>query len=961
MSRKSNLNILISAKDKASGKLESVGAGMRRLTAVAAAAGAAVAGFITQKAIGTAARFEESIARINAVAGGSPAELKKLEDAARKAGQETQFSATQAASALEALAKAGLDADSAIAALPATTQLAAAGGIDLGRAAEHVTAAMAGFGLEATESARIADVLAMGANSSKTSVDGLAQAMSYAAPTAQSVGLSLEATVAIVGKFADAGIDASRAGTALNSILSQFMNDGSSFRREMAAIGITTNDFESALKQLAASGDKGKKAIIAVGQEAGPALRALLNQGMPALDELKAKLQDAGGSAADTAAKMQDNLPGAMRSLGSVWESILITLGKPVLPAIKEQVLDLVGTLRGAVADGTVAEFGKVIAEAFKAGALWVRDFVKEAGGVQGLMTQLREFAVEAQAVFVKVGEYASVAGNSFKLAYGVMAGGVHTVLAAIKGLAAGSALAWNAMLSGIASVLDGMAKITPGSAGEKFTQWAQEVRSAAELAGDASAAYAESAKRSLDSATDAARTAQDGWGGLTDSASKAAVEMQQRVEPTLESTNNRLREQAQLHEKAGEAAEKAAQRTVGAAKREDAVLDAKLQKHQRVIGDFMVREAEKKAALDKNIKKWEGVVKAKLKAGSAGEKTAQKQVAATARENAALDAQKQKLQEVAAAAEGAGQKQVSASSQSTAAAQTTNAQIAQMRSEYRQLIADGQLQAAALKMEDIRRAQRGATEAATETKAAIEKTGTAAEQAADKVTAATRQMQSDFAKTAAEAQNIADRIQTINTSRFGAEPLNKDFADGVNERREEWLNSQRKVSDNSGVWSLEAKRAAGGKGDTATAEAALAAAKNNLELAQRNANAVSFDGWQSAHEMVRRAQRELDEAKTGSTDKAAFAGARSMGFGSSEGSVTGFGRYKNQRKHKPEQQQSAPAPSPAPAPAPAPTPSNPRVVEIVLGGNRQSVTMSSDADADRLLSVLEQLQGVAA
>ena len=141
-------------------------------------------------------------------------------------------------------------------------------------------------------------VLAKGANATNTSVEGLAQALSYAAPVANSLGLSLETTVAIIGKFADAGIDASRAGTALNSILSQFSNPASKYREELAAAGITTSNFEAALHQLAAAGPAGSKAILAVGQEAGPALRALLNQGMGALDELKTRLDSAAGSAA---------------------------------------------------------------------------------------------------------------------------------------------------------------------------------------------------------------------------------------------------------------------------------------------------------------------------------------------------------------------------------------------------------------------------------------------------------------------------------------------------------------------------------------------------------------------------------------------------------------------------------------------------------------------------------------
>jgi TP901 family phage tail tape measure protein len=148
-----------------------------------------------------------------------------------------------------------------------------------------VTKAVMGMGLAFDDAGRVADVLAKGANATNTSVEGLAQALSYAAPVANTLGVSLESTVAIIGKFADAGIDASRAGTALNSIMSQFANPLSSFRKELGAAGIVTTNFEEALHQLAAKGKDGERAINAVGLEAGPALRALLNQGMGALDE----------------------------------------------------------------------------------------------------------------------------------------------------------------------------------------------------------------------------------------------------------------------------------------------------------------------------------------------------------------------------------------------------------------------------------------------------------------------------------------------------------------------------------------------------------------------------------------------------------------------------------------------------------------------------------------------------
>jgi len=282
--------------------------------------------------------------------------MQALTKAAEDAVANTKYTSTEAAGALENLAKAGLSANDSIAALPAVLNLAQAGDIGLAEASETVTKAVMGMGLAFTDAARVADVLALGANATNTSVSGLAQALSYAAPVAQSAGVSLEGTVAIMGKLADAGIDASRSGTAVSNMLAQFSDPASAFKMALADAGITTNNFEQALHQLAAAGPAGEKAILAVGLNAGPALRALLNQGMGALDELKGKLEGAAGSTAATAAVMQNNLHGALSGLASAWDTVKNALGTPVLPVLQQGVEQLAGAFRSAVADGTVQD-----------------------------------------------------------------------------------------------------------------------------------------------------------------------------------------------------------------------------------------------------------------------------------------------------------------------------------------------------------------------------------------------------------------------------------------------------------------------------------------------------------------------------------------------------------------------------------------------------------------------------
>ena len=499
-----------------------------KVVALASATAAAVAGFFGVKlfagAVQSAGDLEAALSRVEAATGASAEEMAALRKAAEDAGANTKFTSVEAAQALENLAKAGLNAKDAVAALPAVLALAQAGDVELGQSAEFVTKTVMGMGLAFTDAGRVADVLAMGANASNTSVKGLAEALSYAAPVAHSLGLSLETTVAIIGKFADSGIDASRAGTALNSVLSQFSDPASKFRTELAAIGITTTDFEKALHQLAAAGAAGEKAVLAVGMEAGPALRALLNQGMGALGDLKAKLDNAAGSAAAAAATMQNNLNSSLSGLASAWDTVKTALGTPVLPALKDGVDQLAGAFRAAVADGTVQRFGETIATAFKAGVKWVREFLGTVD-FSAVLARMQAFANSANEVFTRVGEYAVNAGNTVKLAYGVMSAGANAVLTAIYGIgAAFTETAIHIVKAGI-SINEQLQKIAIGDAKDRIARETEQMRLVLEGLGDAGDRFSTRMHQSLVATGESAQIARDGFAGLAGTTQDAGTQ----------------------------------------------------------------------------------------------------------------------------------------------------------------------------------------------------------------------------------------------------------------------------------------------------------------------------------------------------------------------------------------------------------------------------------------------------
>lgn len=556
------IQIVINAKDNASAVLG-------RLEGKIKAVGIAVAGYFGIKAfaggIQGAAEFEAAMSRVKAATDGTAEEMTALTKAAQGAGASTKYTSVEAAGALENLAKAGLSAGDSIKALPAVLALAQAGDVELATASEYVTKAVMGMGLAFDDAGRVADVLAKGANATNTSVEGLAQALSYAAPVANSLGLSLESTVAMMGKLADAGIDASRAGTALNSVMSQFANPASKFRQELGAAGIVTTDFDKALRQLAASGPAGERAINAVGMEAGPGLRALLNQGMGALDGLTESLQNAQGSAEAAARTMSDNLKGSLTGLGSVWDSVVTTLNTPVLPVLKQGVDALAGSLRRLIDDGSVARMGQVLASAFDSGIKGVQAFMATLD-VDQIILRMQVMASEVGEAFQRITTFATNAGNAVRMAWGVMTAGTQTVLAAIYGIGSVFAEVASTVMTGVTKLREGLATVTFGGLSEHFRELAEESRITAGAFGAAGEALREKAAEAMNAVADGAELARSGWAGLTEAVEETVPVAEQTVD-SLHQLTEAVDAAAQAQSKAVAATEAKAQADADAAK----------------------------------------------------------------------------------------------------------------------------------------------------------------------------------------------------------------------------------------------------------------------------------------------------------------------------------------------------------------------------------------------------------
>lgn len=311
--------------------------------------------------VGAAADFEDTLARVQAVSGATASEFARLSETAAEFGRTTRFTAVQAAQGLEFLAKAGLDATEAIAALPTTLRLAQAGAIGLGEAADVVTNILTASGLAIEDLDRVTDVLVKTFTSTNTNITELGFAFRFVGTIAAGVGNEFEDTAAALGILGDAGLKSTIAGTALRGTLASLFAPTAEETKllgelsdRIGGVGLQITDtsgafvgFRNLIEQLEKSGITAGESIELFGQRAGPAVQALLLRGSEALNELFVDLKLAQGAAEEIAAIMDDTLAGAILRVTSAFDGLQQAAARGLLAPL-QGLLDIFAKLLNA-------------------------------------------------------------------------------------------------------------------------------------------------------------------------------------------------------------------------------------------------------------------------------------------------------------------------------------------------------------------------------------------------------------------------------------------------------------------------------------------------------------------------------------------------------------------------------------------------------------------------------------
>jgi TP901 family phage tail tape measure protein len=292
--------------------------------------------------------FEAQMKVVQSVTLGTADDLEKLEKAAREIGANLPVSAKEAAQGMEALARAGMSTNEILAASKDVTALSIAQNYGLAETAELVTAAIRGFGLEAEDAGRVTDVFATACSTSMLNMEKLSIGMGQVAPIFSAMGYSIEETVAMMGKLADAGLESSTIAAGMKTAYARLSTPSAEAQRALNRLGVEIYDVNGKMKsaqeifgQLAKAGMTTADAFTIFGTR-GAVVANVLAKASGGLDEYTETLKRTGTTQEQVNIQME-SFANKVKALRSIIEENFIN----VFDAIGASAGSFVDTLTG--------------------------------------------------------------------------------------------------------------------------------------------------------------------------------------------------------------------------------------------------------------------------------------------------------------------------------------------------------------------------------------------------------------------------------------------------------------------------------------------------------------------------------------------------------------------------------------------------------------------------------------
>jgi TP901 family phage tail tape measure protein len=321
-----------------------------------AAAGAAI--------VKSAADFEGAMIKLSISSQATAGELKQMSDLALQLGKDTNFGATDAANAMDELAKSGLSAQEILGgAAEAAVNLASATGSELSPAANAITDTMHQFALTTAQLPDAVNQITGAVNQSKLDFEDYALAIGQAGGVAGGLGVDFTDFNTVLAATSSLFASGSDAGTSFKTFLTSLTGNSKQAKEAIAAYGLEFFNANGSLKSMAEIAEQLRTKLSGLNDEAKTnvlkeifgtdAMRTaigLMQQGAQGLDNVAAAIKRT-----DAAAQAQERLKGfygQLENLKGAIETLAIRIGQSgvleAVTALVSKIADFVDTLSQA-------------------------------------------------------------------------------------------------------------------------------------------------------------------------------------------------------------------------------------------------------------------------------------------------------------------------------------------------------------------------------------------------------------------------------------------------------------------------------------------------------------------------------------------------------------------------------------------------------------------------------------
>jgi hypothetical protein len=312
-----------------SGALSQLGGTLRNVAgAFGVFMGAAAIGKLIKDSTKIVTNFETSFVNLSNKMGLTREQIVLLKEQAMELGATTAFSASEVLNLQEAYAGLGFSQQQIIDLTPGTIDGALALRATAQQTAELVGAMVGSFAnLEATDTVMILDQMTAATQKSALTFEKLNSALPSVAAAASASGVSFDQVLSLLGKLSDAGIDASKSGTALKNIFVVAAKEG--------------KDYSQILDEIANSSNVLTGAVDKTGKISAVSATVLANA-MTETKKLNDEILDSVGASARVAAESLNTTEGKMKLLVSAWEGFVLSVdnGDGVIQSMIKGVLD---------------------------------------------------------------------------------------------------------------------------------------------------------------------------------------------------------------------------------------------------------------------------------------------------------------------------------------------------------------------------------------------------------------------------------------------------------------------------------------------------------------------------------------------------------------------------------------------------------------------------------------------